>query len=168
MPGLANYDCEGVLTLGGVSMNRPAWMISADQNGNGGLFQILTNVDVRGQDRLLPGAAGVIPYRRRVTASSLTFRLVVTGDVDETGAENADATAGLVDNLEYLWDNVVVPVASSTGTRAAVWTPPNSSARTANVHVVRMNPVQYAFQQNASNSIWVGTLEISVPTGRFA
>lgn len=166
MAGLANYDCDGVLTIGGISMNRPAWGIVPDENGNGGLLQLLTTVDIRGDDRIVPGVAGVIPYRRRITRSRYVFRLVVTGDVDETGAENADSVLGLVDNLDYLWDNVIEPPSASNSLLAASWTPPGSSARTADIHVVRCDQNQYSHREDSS--IWIGSLTISVPEGRFS
>ena len=164
MAGLSNYDCEGVLSLNSVSMNRPAWAVVGDDRGAGGLFQLLTTVDIRGNDRTIPGSAGVIPFRRRTTVSRYSFRLIVTGEVDSTGAVNADPVLGLVNNLEYLWDNVIDPPNTTTGTVAASWTPPGAAARTANVHVVRCEVSNYGL---ADKTLWEGRLVISNPSGRF-
>lgn len=165
MAGLSNYDCEGTLTIGGISLNRPAWAVLGDDRGNGGLLQLLTTVDLRGDDRTIPGATGVLPFRRRQTVTRYSFRFLVTGDVDETGAVNVNAKNGLVDNLDYLWTNVLTPPATSTGTRAAVWTKPDATTVSSNVHVIRCEPTTYAM---GTSSIWEGRLVISSPSGRFA
>ena len=164
MAGLTNVDCEGTLTIAGISMNRAAWAILGDDRGNGGLFQLLTTVAVRGENRIIPGAAGVIPFRRRTTVTPYSFRLVVTGEVNSAGTVNADPVLGLVNNLEYLWDNVIDPPNTTTGTVAAVWTPPGATARNADIHVVRCEPVEYGL---AGNTLWVGRLQIESPSGRF-
>jgi len=165
MAGLSNYDCEGTLTIGGVSLNRPAWAVAGDDRGNGGLFQLLTTVDLRGDDRIIPGAAGVVPFRRRQTVTRYSFRFLVTGAVDETGAVNADPIDGLADNLDYLWTNVLTPPATTTGTRTAVWTKPDASTVSAEVHVIRCEPTSYAL---GTDSIWEGRLVLSSPSGRFS
>jgi hypothetical protein len=122
---------------------------------------------VRGQDRVLPGATGVIAYPRRLTATRYDLRLLVVGDVDgQTGDAVADARAGLAANLEYLRVNVLAPVSSSTGTRAATLTVPGLSSRAANVHVLGLVTQSYVMQ--ACGAIFVGTLQISVPAGRFS
>lgn len=166
MAGLSNYDCEGTLTIGGISMNRPAWCIQANENGNNGLFQFLTLAEIRGQNRILPGATGVLPFRRRVTETRYALRLLVTGDVDETGAVNADPIAGLVDNLDYLWTNVIDPPSTGNSLLAASWTPPGSAARTADIQVERCEPSGYNFDD--TGSLWVGLMTIIVPEGRFS
>lgn len=166
MAGLTGYDCDGVLTIGGVSMNRAAWMAGGNADGDGSLFDLLTLVEQRGDDRVLPGAAGVIAYPRRVTVTTHEIRLVVVGDVDETGAENADHTRGLYDNLAYLMSNVVAPVASSTGTRAATWDPPGGATQlTADVHVTGIRKRSVSLGNQA---IWQGNLLLSIPAGAFS
>lgn len=167
MPGLTDYDCEGTLTIDGISMNRPAWGIIPDENGNGGLLQVITTVDVRGEDRVLPGASGVIPYRRRRTATRYTFRLIVTGDVDENGNPNADAKMGLIDNLLYLRDNVVDPLTTGDGTVPAIWTLPDASTLEADVHVMRCEQNLYGYDPNDVQAYWIGSLLISSPSGWF-
>lgn len=164
MAGLSDFACDGTLVIGGISMNRSAWMIGADEDGEGGLFQLITEVEQRGDDRILPTAVGVIPYRRRITRTPHSLRLVVVGDVDETGVDVADHSAGLDSNLDYLITNVVAPVASTTGTRAATYTTVGGRALTADIHVTGMRQKSYALGQNA---IWIGELLISVPAGAF-
>lgn len=165
MPGLSDYDCEGSLVIGSISMNRPAWGVFGDDDGDGTLWSLLTNVEQRGEDRILPTVPGVIAYRRRNTVTAHELGLTVVGDVDETGAANADHTLGLFDNLDYIMSNVVAPVASATGTRAATWTPPGSSSLSANIHVLGLRMERQALGLNA---IWEGRLLISIPGGTFS
>lgn len=164
MAGLSDFACDGTLTIGGESMNRPAWMIGADERGEGGLFQLITEVEQRGEDRLLPSATGVIPYRRRITRTTHQLRLVVVGDVDETGADVADHNAGLDANLAYIITNVVAPVASAAGTRVATYVTVGGRSLTADVHVTGLRQKEYALGRNA---IWIGDLLLSVPGGSF-
>lgn len=165
MAGLLDYDCEGTLTIDGISMNRPAWAIIGDDRGGGGLLQLLTTVDLRGDDKVIPGAAGVLPFRRRTTATRYSFRLLVTGEVNQSGAANANPITGLTNNLKYLWTNVIDPPSTATGTVSAVWTLPDATTLSSSVHVVRCEPTSYAF--NDEQSIWEGRLVISSPGGKF-
>lgn len=166
MAGINDYDCEGTLTIGGISMNRPAWAILGDDTGAGGLLQLITVAEQRGSDRIIPSATGVIAYPRRLTVTPFELRILVAGDVDSTGAPTANAQEGLAVNLNYLYTNVVAPVVSSTGTRAATLSIPGLSALTANIHVIGLRPSEYHLGSSAS--VWEGRLQISVPGGRFS
>lgn len=168
---LANYDIEGSLVIDGESMNRPAWAVLGDERGTGGLVHLWVEFDVRGQDRILPTATGVIPYQRRLTATRKDLRLLVVGDVDETGTPVANPTEGLEANLEYLRANTFAPVASSTGTRAATLTMPSGATRDADIHVLGVVVQSYVLgkiiDDCAQGAIAITTLQISIPTGRF-
>lgn len=169
---LANYDIEGSLSISTISMNRPAWAVIGDERGTGGLVHLWPEFDVRGQDRILPSVAGVIPYQRRMTVTRKDLRLLVVGDVDETGTPVSDPVEGLEANLEYLRTNTFAPVVSSTGTRAAVLTMPSGATRTANIHVLGLVVQSYVLGKVldgcAQGAIAITTLQISIPTGRFA
>lgn len=165
---LQNIDNEGTLTIGAVAMNNAygAWGIVGDERGAGGLVHLWAGFDVRGEDRLLPGATGVLAYPRRMTVKRHDLRLLVTGDVvGQTGLAPADATQGLATNIEYLRANVFAPVVSSTGTRAATLTVPGQTNRTADIHVLGMTIQSYMLGD--CGSIAVTTLHISIPGGRF-
>lgn len=164
MAGLSDFACDGTLVIGGVSMNRPAWMVGGDQDGDGTLFDLVFALEQRGEDRILPNATGVIPYRRRKTVTPVEVRLLVVGDVDQAGSPVADHTVGLFDNLQYLMANVVTPVATSAGTRAATYTPPDGVALTADVHVTGLRRDNMAL---GTNAIWEGRLLVSIPAGQF-
>lgn len=165
---LVNYEAEGNLAIDGVDMNRPAFAVIGDENGNGGLVQLWADFDVRGEDRLLPGVTGFLAYPRRITVKRFDLRLLVVGDVDQTGAPTADSLIGLQNNLEYIRANVLAPVVSSTGTRAGVLTLPSAATRSASVHVLGVVTQSYGFASGCSGAIWIGTLQISIPAGRFA
>lgn len=159
------YACEGTLTIGGVSMNTPAWSVQGDDTGQGGLLALWIYTEQRGEDRLIPGVAGVIPYRRRETVTRHDLRLLVVGDVDQAGTPYADATEGLATNLAYLESNVIQPTNATDGTRAATLSVPGLSARSANIHVLGLVPQRHHLGSSAA--IFVGTLQISIPAGRF-
>jgi hypothetical protein len=163
---LVNYEAEGNMTIGGIDMNRPAFAIMGDERGEGGFVQLWADFDVRGEDRLLPSATGVIAYPRRMTVRRMDFRLLVVGDVNQAGAPVVDTKAGLEANLEYIRANVLAPVVSATGTRTAVLTMPSGATRSADIHVLGVVTQSYGF--GACGAIWVGTLQISIPAGRFA
>lgn len=165
MAGLSNYDCEGVLTIGGISMNRAAWAVVGDEQGAGGLLPMWFQTEQRGQDRLLPGAAGVIAYKRRETVTRHDLRILVVGDVDQAGAAVVNAAEGLAANLAYLESNVVQPTNLTDGTRAATLTVPGLAQRSANIHVLGL--VTQTYRLNSTGSLFIGTLQISIPSGRF-
>lgn len=166
---LRNTQNEGTLEISGINMNpaNGAWGIVGDERGQGGLVHLWSKFDVRGEDRLLPGAVGVIPYPRRMTGTRVDLRLLIVGDVvGQTGALATDATEGLATNIEYLRTNVVAPVVSSTGLRSAVLEVPGQSDRTALIHVLGL--VTQSYMLGECGAIAVTTLQISIPEGRFS
>ena len=165
MTGLNDYACEGTLTIGGVSMNRLAWACLGDESGRGGLITMLTGVEQRGEDRIIPSVTGVIAYPRRLTKVSHELRILVVGDVDLNGSNTADPLVGLVANLDYLYTNVVAPVVSTTGTRAATVDWPGLATRSADIHVLALTSTKYVLVDQ--RPAWEGMLRISIPAGRF-
>lgn len=168
---LQNTNLEGTLTIGAVAMQNAfgAWGICGDERGRGGLLHLWTKFMVRGQDRLLPGATGVIAYPRRITATPCDLRLLVVGDIDgQTGAAATDAVETLADNLTYLTTNVTLPVVSSTGTRSCTLTVPGQSNRTANAHILGLEIESYMLMPECQGAIAVTTLKLSIPGGRFS
>lgn len=146
-------------------MNTPAWSAQGDENGQNGLLGMWVLTTQRGEDRILPGALGVIPYKRRETATRHDIRFLVVGDVDQAGAPYADATEGLATNLAYLESNVIQPTNLTNGTRAATLSVPGQATRSANIHVLGLVPQRHHIGSTAA--IFVGTLQISIPSGRF-
>lgn len=159
MGAILDYGCSGTLTIGSVALNGPAWDIP-------NLTALWIEYDQRGNDRILPGAAGVIPYRRRMTATRHDLTIFIIGDVDRLGAAYGNATTGLATNVAYLDANVITPTGSGDGTRAATLTRPGLSSLTANVHVLGFRQTSVAIGD--TQAIMEGVLQISIPSGRFA
>lgn len=154
MTALEHTGCTGTLSIDGVLLNGPAWDLPD-------LTALWFEFDVRGDDRLLPGSDGVLPYRRRVTVTQHALPMIVTGAVDRFGEPYADAWVGMETNVAYLLTNVVLPTNVGDGTRSATLTLPSGATRTANVHVLRL----------AKGLVLGGrlraTLDLSIPNGRF-
>lgn len=166
---LVQNAAEGSLTIDSIDMNpaNGAWGIIGDERGVGGYVQLWADFDVRGDDRILPSVTGVIAYQRRRTVTRHDFRLVVVGDVNgQTSGSETDSRIGLEDNIEYLRENVIDPVDTSTGTRSAVLTMPSGNTRTADIHVLGVTTQTYMLRE--CGSIWIATMHISIPSGRFA
>lgn len=160
---------EGSLTIDGFAMANQfgAWGIVSDERGNGGLVKLWADFEVRGEDRILPSVPGFLSYQRRITETRVDLRLLVTGDIDgQTGAVQADAIAGLEANLELLRAGVIAPVDTQAGTRAATLTMPSGGTRTADIHVLQVTTQSYLLQE--CGSLWIGTLHIDIPEGRFS
>jgi hypothetical protein len=156
MAGLTYNTAAGDLTIGGIAMNCPGWRI---QN----LHILQQPAAQRGDDRLIPGAAGVLAYQRRATVTKHTLELLITGTADRTGVAAADRFAQLASNIDYLEFYVVRPTGTGDGTRSAVLTMPGGTTRTEPVHVVGME-----FGDVSPDGAWMrAILEISIPSGRF-
>jgi hypothetical protein len=166
---LVQNSIEGTLTIDGISMNpgNGAWGVFGDERGEGGLVRLWVEFDVRGEDRILPSVTGVIAYQRRITVTRKDLRLLVVGDVNGiSGLPVLDSRIGLQDNLQYLRSNVFDPVDSNTGTRPATLTLPDGGELFADIHVLGVKTQTYHLSE--CGSIWVGTLQISIPGGRFS
>jgi hypothetical protein len=142
------------LIINSTPLATPAWRITD-------LTPLWSGPDLRGGDRVLPGATGVIAYRRRATATRLILPGVIWGDKTRENVATSDVRTGLHDNLDAFYTAIVAPVASDPGTHAATWVKPGTD-KTANVHVVGFTP-----RQLSPRSIRF-TMELSLPTGRFA
>lgn len=154
---LTDYACEGTLTIDSISMNRPAWSVSGDESGEGGLLNLWATVTRRGENRVLPGAAGVIAYPHYRTETRHDLRLVVVGDVNESGTAQSDARAGLANNIEYLYDNVI----DNDVAVAATLTVFGQAARSGTVQVLGL--IAQRWNLGIDSAIFVGTLQLLIP-----
>lgn len=168
MAGLVGYAQMGTLTIAGFSMNRPAWAVVQDEDGSGGLEDLIDGGDRRGEDRLIPSGIGVIPYPRRLTGTIYDLRLVITGEVNSAGTPVTDAKAQLNANralIRYtLFEGATT---ASDGTVSATVIVDGWGSKTASIHMLAMLRNSSAYNPNDNQSIWDGTLRISVPAGRF-
>jgi hypothetical protein len=162
VPGFNYSTVEGNLTLNGVPMKTPAWTCPD-------LTPLWLPPTVRGQDRILPGAPGVRPFRRRKTVTEYALDFRVSGMTDMNGVVTVGTGNGpeefeqLELNLQYLRQNVFDSDVSANpnGTIPGVLVMPSGAVRTAAVHVL-------GFSVNTRVShILQGTLDISIPSGGF-
>lgn len=144
------------LEISSIPLHTPAWRVR-------NLYVLLTGPDVRGSDRILPGANGEKVFRRRVAASTRTLELVILGHKDQDGNINADAHVGLEANLAYLRANLLAPPTASPWTRPAVLHLTGGGTLSANVHVLPPLDVGYA-----TRAVMRATLDIRIPAGQFA
>lgn len=153
---LTYNTAAGDLTIGGVAMMCPAWRVD-------NLIDLWMPAEQRGQDRLIPGSAGVIAYQRRDTVTRRSLRMTIVGDVTRTGTPNADKFEGLQVNIDYLRANVVAPTGATDGTRSAVLTMPDATTRTESIHVIGMELGEFN-----PNATWCrAVLTVSIPSGRI-
>lgn len=141
------------LIVNSTPLATPAWRLTS-------LVPLWSSAEVRGSDRLLPGATGVRPFRRRPTVTRLVFPGVVFGDRNREGVAYPDGRTGLHTNLDALHTAIVEPPATDAGTHAATWVKPGTD-KTADVHVVAFTPTRLG-----PTSVRF-TLELSIPAGRF-
>jgi len=157
MPKLTYNTAAGDLTIGGIAMNGPAWKVL-------NLHVLQQPADQRGDDRLIPGSAGVLPLRRRETVTRHSLQMLISGTHDRNGAANADTLEQLSSNIDYLEFYVVRPTGTGDGTRSAVLTMPGGTTRTEPIHVIGMQ-----FGDLSLDGSWMrAVLEISIPSGRFS
>jgi hypothetical protein len=141
------------LEIDGVSLQTSAWWITD-------LRPLHSAADVRGSDRVVPGAVGVKPHRRRRTVSKRALELVIVGDHDTDG----DPTVGdyadqLWANEAYLRSNVMDPTNTGDGTRSGTLHLPTGATLTGYVHVV-----EFTFARGGPD--WsVFALGLSIPGG---
>lgn len=152
--GQTVIDAGGQLTVDGIDLVKTSWQV-LDLSPLGG------PADVDGDDVRLDGVPGARAYRKQVVETSYLLDFHINGERDENDGENTDAYQGLIDNEQYLWDNVLSPPTSGP-TRSATWTLPNGSTRSADIHIRMERGAQVGGELDA-------VLEITVTgtAGRF-
>jgi hypothetical protein len=147
----------GTLTISGVSMHTWGWNVLD-------IRDLLFVSAIRGQDKLIPLVPGLRPYRRRLTATTHSLNIIISGlhALDGTPVtSHAARMSKLEEHLDFLYANVVAPVPTVSGTRPAVLLPAGSSPRTAEIHVYSLTPGTW------TPATLRATLDISIPAGRF-
>ena len=114
----------------------------------------------RGEDRIVPGSAGVVAYPRRLDAIRFRIELIINGRYTSDGALNADPDVGVRANIAEL-KTVTAPVTTGDGTRTVTWTRPGGSV-TADCHV---GPLLIG--RHVGPAVF-STLELNVPAGEFS
>lgn len=148
---------DGNLEIDSVPLRGPAWNVTD-------LTDLWQYGDRRGQDRIIPGAAGVRPYRRRRTVTAYSLPMVIIGDVDPNGDPYDgcdDVWVGFETNYAGLVSALVSDPGTVAGTRTAVLTMPSGATRTGDVHVTGIILGQ------GFNGRALATLELSLPNGQL-
>lgn len=126
------------------------------------LLPLWQAADVRGSDRLVPGSAGVRPYKRRPTVSKRSLELIIYGANDHTGAAASNVRAALEDNVAFLNTQWVGALGTGDGTVTAVLHLPSGATRTASVHCIALNLGTY------TPSAIRAVLDLEIPAGALA
>lgn len=153
MPTVITRD--SYLVVNSVVLATPAWRILNLDD------EMSSDSDVRGQDRLIPGSAGVRAKKRRRAVTVKQFEMWIGGAYDQTGAAYSDRRMGLITNVEYLKANLGLGYATGDGTVTATWHRYDTTTKAAAVHVTH-------FEVSDLNKRDVkAVLEISIPSGQF-
>lgn len=123
------------------------------------LWVLWTPPDVRGSHRLVPHRDGMVPKRRRVSASVRTLELLVSGSNDDEGTPWGDERIGLQENLEIIETEVVASRLVGDGTIQAELFMPNGDIRSGPVTVEAFDYV------GEGNYDVRATLDLSLPDG---
>lgn len=145
------------LEIDGVPLSTPAWVTSD-------MDDLWGSADVRGDDVVIPGAAGALAQPRRRTATKATVELQVMGDTDWEGGAYANPAAGLATNCAHLLA-LTDPPGTTDGTRTAILHFPTGApvaTKTGPVHVLRLR------LSRKSRDFAIGQLELSIPAGALA
>lgn len=148
---------QGTLTLNGVAMCTAWWCVA-------NVSQLWQDADQRGTDRVIPGVAGVLSYPRRATETTFTLDIVITGAIlyTNTPVTNPALQFGcLGQNVDRLTSTVTVPINTGTGTIPGVLTMPDTTTRSAQVHV---GPLRI---QELGGPLLVAKFDLTIPAGRF-
>jgi len=152
---LSTCEATGRLLINGVDLSSgPAFFTP-------NLFDLQATWDVRGDDRLLPGVVGVKAYRRRITVSTHSLPMLVSGHTRYDGTAITPRALCLTNNIVFLRANVLLPPTANPGTRAASLLTPDGTTLTGPVHVLKFEPGEIV-------AGWMqATLTISIPGGRL-
>lgn len=153
MPYEIRFDHH--LEIDGVPLSTPAWEHLDIQ-------ALYAGPVTRGENRVMPGAAGqrALPWRRDLTMRTLT--LAIFGDVTWEGVANDDAVDGLWANIAHLTTNIVDTPPTPDCTRTAVIKRAGHTDLTATIQVRGFEILEAYGPSSVSAS-----LDIALMAGRF-
>lgn len=145
------------LTIAGQSLDIPgAWQ------HNRSLRRLRSTVRSRGDNRVVPSAAGTTAYAVRRTEVVVGLELMVFGGNDAAGTPHADLVAGLDANLAFLDDWAADRMDGTTATWAGSYLAPNGTTYTADVQLLNweiaqenVTQVLIAYDLRIPSGIWV-------------
>lgn len=121
--------------------------------------ELWQGADHRGDDRRIPGAAGVIAYPRRADVTVRVLELTIMGFNDSAGAAHPNPRIGVEQNIDTI-RTVGEPIGIGDGTRTVTLELPTGATRSADCHVGPLK-LGAGVGPNAIRA----TLPISIPTG---
>lgn len=133
-----------------VPLSTPAWEVLNP-------MELRQGPPVRGTDRLIPGATGVLPGRRRAAPARHLLQIVIRDDVDWEGNAYPDRHEGLDANLMELREQVTDPRGDPV---EAVLHLPDGSTVSAQVHVESFT---WSYWSNGA----AGVIDVTVLAGSF-
>ena len=122
-------NCHGTVSIGGVSMNRPAWAIMD-------VHQCWRRAPYRGGNLPIPyQAGGGIKLPRIKDAAERTFQLLVVGTISYDGSISLlGPQVGLEYNINYLMNNLFA-YAEETGWFDCTLTLPSGATRSGTIQL---------------------------------
>lgn len=93
-----------------IPLNTPAWDVES-------YAELLTFLELVGDDRIIPGKDGRLPVADEIDEAIVGLPFVIYGDHALDGTAYADARVGLRTNLRYLRTNLFRPPGTADGTR---------------------------------------------------
>lgn len=102
-------------TVNSVPLDTYGWRVIA-----GGYDELLDTPALRGDDLVMPGAAGVRAYPRVIDVTTVSIGMVINGKKNEAGTPYADPIAGMLTNRDYLEANLGIADDAADATRGTV------------------------------------------------
>lgn len=143
------------LQIGSVVMNTPAWQVLNPMV----LYQ---GPRARGKDRVIPGASGVRPGKRRPSVTQRSLEMLIRGDRAWDGSRHANEAIGLELNITHLRENLTDPD-DGGGTRVAqtaTLTLPSGSTVAGSLHIE-------SFELDYWDTDALAVLDVTLTAGRL-
>lgn len=145
------------LEIDGVPLSTPAW-----EHTN--IHTLYSGAEVRGENRVLPGASGrrALPWRADETMRTLT--LAIFGTYSWDGTPNEDPVAGLWANVAHLQAFVVDNPLTADSTRLATLKRPGATDQTC---IIQVRGFEVDDDPYSPSDI-AASIDIALLSGRFA
>lgn len=129
MAGLPDVTTVYTGTIATISMSNPAWAWTNPR-------VLLNPPPRRGSNVTIGRADGDLPRVRRGAALEVSLQMLFVGDVNKSGTPYADATEGLIDNLDEFTSSVYDATPGTDNCVAISVTPPGGGARTGRCQLI--------------------------------
>jgi hypothetical protein len=151
-------DVDYYLVLNSVPLDTYGWRVLSYDD-------LLSGPVLRGDDVVMPTAAGVRPYPRRIDVAVRSLSVVVDGRFDEDGDPYDDPFEGMIVNRDYLRANLGIGLTTGDGTVPAVFNRGDLTDLAGDVTVLAMSDWQTVAAREGFGSF---RLDLSIPDGELA